>query len=346
MRAASLKTLAARVDQVRGYQEISLTVTTDEELAHFTKWEASCKMLEYPDPGVPDPPGVILWAGDADCLNDPLEGQALLLFAQTTGQLEIGKEAPDYVTGRYNRDLSQAGRQGEYDHTDLPHLAFKKWERLFSNLKDLYGDKLSYIVSGSPAPELIVGSNTYLVSFCSDVDRLDLWRAYGENATGICLVMPLAAAVQEVKEANWGFYRVAYDDRSKARAWAVLQEPIDHAVKLARRLPPGRREDRLAEIKAILNPVHFLFKHDQFRTEREIRLMHRHPAAALVKVKPGDSGTFVPTDAFFLASEGSRVILGPKCPDKKIRAAVLRTHLFKRFGENAPSVERSGVPYQ
>jgi hypothetical protein len=351
---STLDILKKRVEQVCAYQEIKLGRTVTGGLAHFTKWEACCSMLAQAKALVPpaasgEPSGgidgVSLWAGDAHSLNDPLEGQALLLFAQLIANGELRDR--DFVTGKYSEDRRTNGPAEEDDHADLPHLAAAKWTSLFKALKKIYPNRISHIVSGSPSPEPIIGSDTYLVSFCRDADRLDLWRAYGDSAEGICLVMPLEQAVRALEAVpEWGFYRVAYDERSKTRAWAVLHQPVIAAVDKMRDLPSDEKKHQAERIRTILNPVHYLFKHEQFRTEREVRLIRRPPLPANAKRKPGDSGTYLPTEPFFLSGAGCKIILGPKCPDQKIRAAVLRSYLQDCFSATIPVVERSGVPFQ
>jgi Protein of unknown function (DUF2971) len=335
---APLEILKSRVDQVLDYQRVLPSADGGEELAHFTQWESCCKMLEVLDD---NSPGIAFWAGEADCLNDPLEGLALIVFAEETG----GNQQTNGANGGLSRSLVKTSNSVESDDIGNPQIESAEWGALFANLQQLYGGTGNYIVSGSPAPEMIVSCNTYVVSFCRDADRLDLWRAYGKDATGACLVMPLNKALEKVATSDWVFYRVAYDARSKTRAWAILHRPLSDALAACSELPPGEKEEQHQKIRTSLDPVHYLFKHEQFRTEREVRLV-RTACGPHLRVKPNDAGAYTLTEKFFLGSAGCRVILGPKSLDIKIRAAVLRAYFSTKFPTNPPTVHRSNVPYQ
>jgi len=338
-----LSNLQDRVRQVVGYQRISDTIDDEEEIAHFTSWESCCKILDpEPRPKGKKVGAIALWAGEANCLNDPLEGKALLLFVQETSQMVT--DLPSYVTGKYGRHPAPVDRQPDYDQVDQPHVEMTTWLDLRSILRNIYGPPENF-VPDLPVSGPITASNAYLVSFCREADRLDLWRAYGGNAAdGVSLVMPLREAIKRVTNA-WSFYRVAYDDRSKARAWAVLYEPLKRAFDYG--MTVGLPRDKwLASIRKILSPVLFLFKHGEYRSEREVRLMHSFSRVGHAEVNPNGRGTFIRTDEFFLDSPRCRLILGPTCEKPKRKAAVLQTYLAERFGKRAPTVQRSAVPFQ
>jgi Protein of unknown function (DUF2971) len=336
----ALEILKKRVDQVCGYQKVLKSKTGMEELAHFTHWESCCNMLKALDS---NSNGIAFWAGEADCLNDPLEGYALLKFAEeTAGGNKIKK------VRNYPPEFSKHGEILDHYAIGSPYLNPKEWRLIFKNLQNLYGGIHHYIVPSLPASDSILSSNTYIVSFCVDADRLDLWRAYGDKAEGACLVMPLKSAVKMVEGSDWTFFRVAYDARSKARAWAVLHGPLNEVLKTCedKNLSAREKLKRYQNIRETLDPVHYLFKHEQFRTEHEVRLVRTAASIPKLEVKPNDKGAYTLTNNFFLGSARCRVILGPKSPDTKIRAATLRAYFSSKFPNHQPTVHRSNVPFQ
>ncbi|MDB5470162.1 MAG: hypothetical protein JWR84_1722 [Caulobacter sp.] len=341
-----LTDLRHRVTQLMNYQKVS-SPGTAAVISHFTPWEGCHGMLQdvRNRRGRGFASGLRLWAGDSNCLNDPLEGRELLRFAEAVvepSRLALDLQ-PHYVSGRWPRYPIGDAPPDAGDSEDTPSLPVDEWEKLSRVLATLY--RLPPLqIAGSTEP-LTVASKVHLVSFCRERDRLDLWRTYGEKGTGVCMAMPLSRALASVTETGWGFYYVAYDERSKARAWALLINPLYSIFELI--LQETDNSKRGAIIDRTLNeirPALFLFKHEQYRSEREIRLLYtgnRPPEIVLDGAK-----AVVKTQAFFLGGTGCSVILGPTMKDRSFRAAVLNVELSKAFGANAPIVQLSRAPYQ
>ena len=335
----ALEALEERTKQILRYHRVcSDQVEDDEIVAHFTSWEACCAIFKV---AADHSQHLTLWASDVTCLNDPLEGKALRVFAHDAcRRIENGSEyEPPYVSGKwldYELERANAG----------PFLSCDEWMQLDATLMTL-DPETPAIPAGTVAPVLISSGLAYLISFCRDADRLDLWRAYTQEATGVSLVMPLREAVRELNENDWGFYRVAYDERSKTRALVLLREPLCEAARL---LPPKEqpleRQANVAKVLAALGPLPYMFKHEQFQSEREVRLIPLAGQAADVEKAGQQYRAVVKTDPFFLAPCTSKIILGPRCPERSVRAAVLDVWLRKIYGPSAPRVTYSAVPYQ
>ena len=165
-----------------------------------------------------------------------------------------------------------------------------------------------------------------IVSFCRELDRLDLWRNYAENGEGVCLVMPLKTAALAVDGEPWNFYRVAYDQRSMARAWTLLFKPLTALLACAAEWPVADGAD---QIQDELSRLFFIFKHEQFRSEREIRLLHKGNDPLQCLMDP--QRTILPTPKFFMAGKGCKIIVGPRAPDRNKRAAYLDARFRVRF---------------
>jgi hypothetical protein len=81
-----LEALSGRVNQILKYHFIDAAkVDSREVIAHFTNWDACTAMFATARDNRTR--GLTLWAGDADCLNDPLDLGGHLKTGHTwTGQ--------------------------------------------------------------------------------------------------------------------------------------------------------------------------------------------------------------------------------------------------------------------
>ena len=349
---AALNMLAARATQVLAFHRITCdSVRSDQRIAHFTSWTACLEMLEQavrenyrrkargePDLAFP----LELWASDVSCLNDTLEGKALRSFAhQAATEGTQNHEAPAYVTGQWLRDHSSAGN-------DCPFLTVAEWKELDTNLTALDPDRPELPV-GISEPVYINSGKDYLISFCREYDRLDLWRAYADKAEGVSLAMSIHEALDGLAalgDQSWGLFQVAYGDRAKTRALVLLREPLKRVAAHIRRIKDkDAKAQAVSEALKRLSLLPYLFKHEQFRTEQEIRLIPLVPKEGEIELPGNLARAVVKTGRFFLSCN-STVTLGPRCPERNNRTAVLGVRLRQLFGDNAPPVKHSTIPYQ
>ena len=200
--------------------------------------------------------------------------------------------------------------------------------------------------SGWYEPRALLASQLYLVSFCNDMDRLDLWRAYGEDGTGVCMVMPLQTAAKAVARTDWTFFRVMYDEPAMRRAWILLEKPLTQAWAATRTMGMAKQANALKQILAAVSRCS-ISKHPQFATENEIRLVYQgtNPRPRTAQVR-NEWRPVLDTEPFFLKGANCKVILGPKIQERNRKITSLQVWLAKVFRNDTPEVQISGVPYQ
>ncbi|WKE66665.1 DUF2971 domain-containing protein [Gallaecimonas kandeliae] len=73
--------------------------------------------------------------------------------------------------------------------------------------------------------------SVYASSFTLKIDRLDLWRAYGGDGSGYCLVTPLKAFNQDVKTAHRSFLPSNYVERAEDAGNNALSDLTEILLK-------------------------------------------------------------------------------------------------------------------
>ena len=223
------------------------------------------------------------------------------------------------------------------------------------------------IFETGPLPSLAF--SVYVGSFTLRSDRLDLWRAYGRDGTGFCIVTPVQSflrgdgmsdqafaglAASEVNNADIDLtlYKVAYDEdkmrSTRARLNLHLAEIARARARLAREVTDKEavRLQVALTVHAILTDVLYLYKHDEYKSEEEVRMLapfaisasavyadERSPAKLFVRTKP------------FLFAPGSRIIIGPKVRDKEAVRLELK-HRLDRNGHSEVDVLVSEIQYR
>jgi hypothetical protein len=338
-----LEELTNRVDQILRYHRIDTrTIGSNAIVAHFASWAACEAMLLTAAERKLS--GIKLWAGDANCLNDPLEGRALIKFAEDILKVDLAARAtgPRPSFGGWPHSISQPWLI-QAPAENLPLLV---WRQLNGIIHGLYAPPPPS-ATGWYEPRAVPSSEIYLVSFCNDKDRLDLWRPYGDDGKGVCMVMPLEAAAKLVANTKWTFYRVMYSEPSMLRAWILLETPLIAAWQESKRLPANDQTTARKKILDTVSSVLHLYKHHQFETENEIRLIYRgRRSTPRTENVRGDRRPVLDTDAFFLKGSACQIILGPKTLERSRRIASLQVLLRQVFKRDMPQVQISGVPYQ
>ena len=343
--------LSEMSDYISSFNKLTVEqcVNSKHKISHFTNWSACVAILGKDKPSAD---GLELWASDASCLNDSLEGRELFAFANIKlREIEAlsneDSPPPAYLSGNWQEPLENGDR-------DAPFMDQDEWTELSKVLNSLG------LGSGSRDEEPLVQptiakEHAYLISFCETGDRLDLWRAYTEKATGVSLTMPLKTAV-ETPPKGFAFYRVSYDDLAKTRALTVLKNPMRALIEAL----PDKSSDKDAwnkkrdEIVSALGVVPLLFKHPAFSTEMEIRLVGlksqlQHAGRKPEVVPIGEIPRVVfKTGPFFLDRHDSYVTLGPRCADRNPKSVFLAARLNEIFETTRSSsewVRNSDIPF-
>lgn len=346
-----LTRLSGRVDQILRYHLIDAHRRNREDrtpkaiIAHFATWPACEAMLETARKKKHR--AISLWAGDARCLNDPLEGQALLKLARDrarplTEEQDSGN--PTTSRGIANRHTSPGGWPDSASHSVSTEIRAKDvqfWEDVHTLVDALFPPRPPS-TPGAPFPYALPVTKVYLASFCNIEDALDLWRAYGDDGEGVSMVMPLHAAANAVKNSAWKFYRVMYREPEMRRAWILLAGPLREAWCESDKKPETKRN-----ILDRISPVLHLYKHHQYETESEIRLVYDGRKKPTTKKVRGELRPILETAPFFLKGRCCKIILGPRTPSPiRRRIASLEVLLGGVFKRDVPQVQISNVPYQ
>lgn len=265
-------------------------------------------------------------------------------------------------------------------HSMLPSAGTPSYSstRGTSNFLRLYN--LSYVNDPQEGQILLSGEDdealsglafsVYVGSFTLRSDRLDLWRAYGLDGTGYCIVTPIQSFLQRVGASDQAFAGLAASEADSSDIALTLykveyeKEIIDststrldkHRTKIekARDKLAGKVTDKEAvvrrqvdlTVRAILSDVLYLYKHEEYSSEKEVRMLapfaisaravcadERSPARLFVQTRP------------FLFSPGSKIIIGPKVPNKEAVRLELK-HRLDRNGHSEVDVVVSKIQYR
>ncbi len=153
----------------------------------------------------------------------------------------------------------------------------------------------------------------YISSLTLRSDKLYLWRAYGNDGNGYCIITPKSGFKQELTTPMLGLgrgnetkerglaplmrqalgipradhevpptlYKVFYEDNDVQKTLEALTEPLKDVKKQCEQLTgtiglrgDDRRDSLHALIKVILSEITFLYKHSEYAEEQEVRIIH------------------------------------------------------------------------
>lgn len=134
---------------------------------------------------------------------------------------------------------------------------------------DLVGEYLEWRKNSHPS--VYVFSLSEMQSWES-LDKLSMWRAYGDDGNGLALAIKAAAlttAVSDTKFDSARLMRVLYGVDEKIALLEKLAEQFENECKQA----GYKVEDMADALQSTLWQVAPIFKHEAFREEREWRLV-------------------------------------------------------------------------
>lgn len=219
----------------------------------------------------------------------------------------------------------------------------------------------------------------YCASFTIEEDRLDLWRAYGKDGSGFCISIPSSAFKYEndgrfltskfinpigaadgkdaddkkVKEPldyidDLTLYKVRYDDESKKETVRDINKVLEEIHREIETWETGQQEIAKVVVRWVLYDILFLFKNDQYSSEKEYRLLSAHELGdKLLKMDDREPPRlYIKTNDFLFKHKGTEIIIGPKAKDSHDVKRYLEHLLMKRgFFENV-KVKLSSVKYR
>ena len=196
--------------------------------------------------------------------------------------------------------------------------------------------KKNCIVPGYGQVESI--NEKFIVSCSKDdkIDNLTLWRLYGNNAKGACLVFKIRESINFYK--NMFLNKISYqDNNNNDKILDFLQKVVE---KIDKKLPFKFELQRLSYWK------HF-FKPKEYAPESEVRLLVVGRGQSEKKAKsptnPNREWTLTDKDSiltpvieFNLADnsfplELVQIILGPNCPEKDVNKKQIEDMLKSKY---------------
>ncbi|PTP24743.1 DUF2971 domain-containing protein, partial [Vibrio splendidus] len=205
-------------------------------------------------------------------------------------------------------------------------------------------------------------ASTYMASFTKSSDRLDLWRAYGSDGDGFCLKINITQAVGHIwSQAKFDVDTDVSKDEEKAHLYKLYnvqykqEDKQEKLIELLTALKPLHEisvtlsEKVQAEIKKtifyMLGEVVYLFKDEQYSSEREVRMFQRLSLNE-VCIDESDVGKlYKPTGPILFTGDDSEIIIGPKVEKPRVAELSLRKRL-QLSGFYKTKVSHSKVKYR
>ena len=198
-------------------------------------------------------------------------------------------------------------------------------------------------------------------SFSLITDRLDLWRAYGGNGNGFCVVTPMsvfsAPEKKPVMSGGWTsradraaeavLYKVFYSDEDVDATLNELTPILDGIIQFA----PNAEFPAVAGIvRMLLSELLYLYKRDEYSSEKEARVITTQKLASSDLIRHDTetgSRLFIETSPIFFETEGSKIIIGPRVPDKAAAMINIRHRLaVQKWDDGICEVSHSKTRYR
>jgi TPR repeat protein len=307
-------------------------ISEPTSLSHFTSWATIESILPIT---ITKDPRNILRLYHVDYMNDPAEGRALINFKS--------------------------------NDVEISEILLRIFEGGLSASED---DVVS-----------LIPPSMYSLSFTESSDRLDLWRAYGNDGDGYSIVtvfddldenrayekcsldefvkhkrsvvntsrinncMQLKIKKKE-KAINPVLFRVSYTSDEKQTTLDKLATPLKKIVDLIDDIDGLLKKEVEQIIYALLLEVMYLYKDEQYSTEREIRVIRAMPLDAVKVDERIPERLYCETSSFLFIKKNSKIIIGPKVKNKQVALWNLRFRLEQNNFGNTTNISMSQVKYR
>lgn len=179
-------------------------------------------------------------------------------------------------------------------------------------------DSISYEIEDS--------NNIFISSFSTLEDNLTMWRLYGDNAKGVCLVFTGKDDYEDKDNLFW-LYPVSYDDKYKK----IVIDLYNNGFK----------------INNIEKWIYF-FKNKHFKTEEEVRLLVQNSSHKKEWYKTNDNSIInsyieLKLDDNNFPLKLTKIILGPKCPESGDNKMQMEAMLKEKMPKQNIKVMQSGI---
>jgi TPR repeat protein len=270
-----------------------------------------------------------------------------------TRKLRIGMAAylNDPTEGKYVFDAVQKANDFDIQHIQ------NRFERFYADAEPITTNEL---------PEQI-----FSLSFSKNRDNLNLWRAYGTTkgqANGVGLFVPKqtlrkfvldglksiqAEPFKQGEDADdFLLFEVKYGEVPVKEMWAKIQPALDALFKRIKALDASDeiRDQMDRCIVLALSRLTYLYKHDAYAAEQEVRAIALRPLAQAKMDARTDECTpsrlYCETPELLFLDKGSSIILGPQTADKTELLWETRKRLALLGLDDKVSVTVSTVPFR
>ncbi len=276
---------------------------------------------------------------NTDYMNDPMEGKRL----------------GDYPSEDIDKpeETDESKRCSEADMKKAAETS-KRIKRLFK-----------YHQSADNKPVIDIPPAMYATAFTQDIDGLNLWRAYGQDGTGLCIVIspqmlkkykPETGSQDHLNNGETDnmtempLFRVKYETSELVDTLALLHDPLNCLLAMTTKTGELNAFKNQVEeaVKSSLFRLLFLYKHKQYDTEQEVRAIRQlsldDENIKLSEQTPGR--LYCETSPILFKGEEAKIIIGPKAVEPTALLWEIRKRLaHNQFAEDT-KVTLSKVPYR
>ncbi|MGB0895636.1 MAG: DUF2971 domain-containing protein [Parashewanella sp.] len=210
--------------------------------------------------------------------------------------------------------------------------------------------------------ELTLSSSTYMASFTKSSDRLDLWRAYGNDGDGFCLKININQAGKHIwsqskfdteakteekrqQAHSYKLYNVSYQGDDKKEKLAILLSALTPLYRLTNEFADKIQTEIKKTIFYMLGEVVYLFKDEQYSSEKEVRMFQRLSLDEVFIDESEIGKLYKPTGPILFTDIGAEIMIGPKVHNPRAVELSLRKRLQINGFRNT-KVTHSQVKYR
>lgn len=214
--------------------------------------------------------------------------------------------------------------------------------------------------------------SVYMCSLTKRVDRLDLWRAYGRDGNGYCIVTPAKAFLKPLKSAFFQttdngsltvgknllsealhgtdspIYEIRYGNEEINRTLLALEKPISELNNFILNKEPKIQNTIRKICRVICAELLYLYKSEEYSSEQEVRILEIQPITSN-EIFPDERTPprlYTKTENIIFTTQGSKIIIGPKIQQKIEAELDIKFRLAKKSWIQTTSVEHSKVMYR
>lgn len=304
-------------------QEIIKKQEQNTYVAHYTSMETLHGLIN----GITmnkETPMMKFWASNIMALNDPSElfyGYSIIRKWLPKIEDELGISKDDRLSRIWSNNNIE-----------------KKNHPFFNN----------YLKDALPKQEMM----PYIISFSHEIDNLAMYRMYGNDAAGVCIVLSYGLLKDDIKD-NKHIYDVCYeekiDDKCEYSPYDMLKCVYNlyindlHKKKLNDNERIKLMLNHLVTYTLIISPY---LKHEDYEYEKEIRYSKLCKLSDGVKFRISKNGNIIPYKEVEIPVRAiNKIIIGP-CTNFESAKFSIELEFKSKGIINMPTIEKSNKNYR